>query len=1691
MTPRFHAIALALVAATAASSARAQSARSPIDDYDQRIKTASTIVAQGPDLFGDVTQLKDGGTAFNAVDIDLPTNSGLPVRLPRRLGVNRHDIENYANIAADGELFGNWVLDVPMMRGIYDERTGWVSSMPNGQQRCSVSGVDTAKPPGVPSAYASWSSTYFADEYWSGNEVSIPGKGSFPLLYLPPGQARPSDGRTYYWSTRGDWRVSCAPTLKNGTGEGFVVALPDGTRYTFDWIASRKVAPLEGTQCVSRRFLDELWRGRPSAPDPLASFGRQPLDFAFEGGGGGGALSCVVSKQIVVNRREYILHATRAEDRFGNWVAWDYDPANPRRLRAITSSEGHAITLTYGANGKIASASDGARAWQYQYGGANGAELATVVQPDNSRWQFAYDNLATLVQNEKVIWADCDPAVPGTGVASVTMTHPSGARGVFTFRNMLHGTSRTPGSCSVPNPDRPMMVDMGMTPMAYKVTSLIAKELSGPGMTTANWNYQYTPTWSWNPGGYIDNCVYGGCGDTSETRVTRPDGVVERSIFSNDYYRDPGKLLKTEILQGTTVLQSTTLTYLASAAGQSFPDLNGLDPNARNNAIATAANRPQRTATIQRDGDTYTTTVDTCDGGRACYDAFARPTSVTQANSTGVSRQEVTEYHDNTALWVLGQVRRRYMPSTEPNGGASTQAMVAVDTEYNASALPWKIRQFGQLRQVLAYDAQGNLIEVADGNGQSSRYSDHYRGIPRLIRYPATPEAPAGATQSAVIDALGRITAITDEVGAKTCYGYDAMGRINSITYPSETQAGVCDTSRWSPVSIAMQQIGIDEHGIAPGHWRLHRVEGNRHVNTYFDAMWRPVLEEQLDVADIDGTLTQTVKRYDALGQPTFVSYPRRGVGLVGETMPGARKQYDGLGRVIRAEQDSETVPLVTTTEYLGGLRTRVTNPRGLVTVTSYLAWETPDYGLPLVSTQPENKVVEIARHRAFGWPLRITQRHADGGLQMTRGYVYDGGAQLCKTIEPESGVTVMGYDLAGNLSWSAAGLSTASFASTTSCDHDAAWNSGRRALRTYDNRGRLSTLEFPDTRGNQTWTYTADNLPATIAVTNEANGGAPVRTFYTYNQRRLLTVESVRQDGWYTWDLGYRHDAIGQVAGMSYPTGLSIDFAPNALGQATRAGNFATGAQYYPNGALKQFTYGNGVVYGMIQNTRQLPQETQSAGVLRYAYGYDANGNVELIYDQTQGPIYSPRSRWMSYDGLDRLTTVSAGIFGGDQVQRMSYDALDNLRSWTLAGVKDHAQYVYDAQTHRLNAVRDSQGNTTLAFEYDAQGNLQARNNQAYEFDQGNRLRRVIGVESYRYDGLGRRVQTTRADGGQSLWMYSRAGQMLFGWDGPSAQKTHEYIYLAGSLVASIDHDWPSNALIATKYHHTDALGSPVAVTDAAGQVIERNDYEPFGAIIGKPQRSGVGFAGHVMDGATGLTYMQQRYYDPSIGRFLSIDPVTADYQPLSGTNRYWYARNNPYRFTDPDGRLDVDAFLYPRDNPVQPDIQTKMRVEAEVNKYLRLAVEGNREQLRGIGTIDFKGAKLSLGSDGKGSLTLPGVPYPLDFDIGTGGMADLEGKTRSIRGSAKIHSVQIKWSLDDSGQLVTDVRVSLGKWGPFSPSISFKAKYNPVEAVKQSNTGQRVNARNRAEYIEMCTAENGPGCPSVYFSPAPKKSP
>src|SRR5690606_14884174 len=277
----------------------------------------------------------------------------------------------------------------------------------------------------------------------------------------------------------------------------------------------------------------------------------------------------------------------------------------------------------------------------------------------------------------------------------------------------------------------------------------------------------------------------------------------------------------------------------------------------------------------------------------------------------------------------------------------------------------------------------------------------------------------------------------------------------------------------------------------------------------------------------------------------------------------------------------------------------------------------------------------------------------------------------------------------------------------------------------------------------------------------------------------------------------------------------------------------------------------------------------------------------------------------FMEPPGWENMPESSTFVVSTDQGSLRTYDAVDNLTHLQVTGgsqPRNH-DYCYDGANQLTNVMTGgcSGGTSVIGLGYDVQGNLANKNGVIYMFDYGNRLR-AGGPETYRYDAHGRRVRSS-SSAGLAYSLYSQSGQILFQRDERSSQR-RQYIYLGGSLIAERSRPIGSSTETVT-YQHTDALGSPVATTNSAKTVLQRSEYEPYGFLANRPMQDGPGYTGHITDAATGLVYMQQRYYDPLCGCFLSVDPITAySNGDMRFFNRYVYAFNNPYRFSDPDGR-------------------------------------------------------------------------------------------------------------------------------------------------------------------------------------------
>ena len=122
--------------------------------------------------------------------------------------------------------------------------------------------------------------------------------------------------------------------------------------------------------------------------------------------------------------------------------------------------------------------------------------------------------------------------------------------------------------------------------------------------------------------------------------------------------------------------------------------------------------------------------------------------------------------------------------------------------------------------------------------------------------------------------------------------------------------------------------------------------------------------------------------------------------------------------------------------------------------------------------------------------------------------------------------------------------------------------------------------------------------------------------------------------------------------------------------------------------------------------------------------------------------------------------------------------------------------------------------------------------------------------------------------------------------------------------------------------YFHSDLSGSPQAATDSSGNLLWKETYKPYGERLTNAANSNAGagknklyFHGkktESINGGVNLSYFGARYFDPSIGRFMGIDPEGFNPNSVHSFNRYAYGNNNPYKYVDPDGHSPIDvAFL------------------------------------------------------------------------------------------------------------------------------------------------------------------------------------
>ena len=166
---------------------------------------------------------------------------------------------------------------------------------------------------------------------------------------------------------------------------------------------------------------------------------------------------------------------------------------------------------------------------------------------------------------------------------------------------------------------------------------------------------------------------------------------------------------------------------------------------------------------------------------------------------------------------------------------------------------------------------------------------------------------------------------------------------------------------------------------------------------------------------------------------------------------------------------------------------------------------------------------------------------------------------------------------------------------------------------------------------------------------------------------------------------------------------------------------------------------------------------------------------------------------------------------------------------------------------------------------------------------------------------------QTPATLNGATHYVWDIFGNIIAEMNGSTGAALRETVYLEGMPLSAIDAAAAPKKIYAI---HTDHLHRPVLMTDAAKSTVWQATWEPYGRIfsITGSATQNLGLPGQWFQLETGLNYNWHRHYDPSLGRFLSPDPLGF----VDGPALYAYAGGVPHLAVDEDGLFWQQALFW-----------------------------------------------------------------------------------------------------------------------------------------------------------------------------------
>ncbi|MEU3228360.1 RHS repeat-associated core domain-containing protein [Streptomyces sp. NPDC006976] len=850
----------------------------------------------------------------------------------------------------------------------------------------------------------------------------------------------------------------------------------------------------------------------------------------------------------------------------------------------------------------------------------------------------------------------------------------------------------------------------------------------------------------------------------------------------------------------------------------------------------------------------------------------------------------------------------------------------------------------GDVTRLDEQDAQGTgylttATHTYDQHGRELTATDALQSTTTTAYTPATTEAPTSVkvtnaakheSTTSYDPARGVALAEVDPNGKRTDATYDGLGRLLKVWQPGWAKA---DHGDKPSVEYAYTISRTAANAVA-----TKTLKQNGDYRTTYQ-LYDGLLRERQTQASASGTqdriMTETM--YDTRGWAwqSFAAYYASGLPsaqlastTVNKVPAATQNLFDGVGRVTDAlslKYGDEQWRSKTVYE---GDRTTVIPPNGGTASTTV----TDARGRTTALLQYTDAARTMSQRTTYAYgkydePTSVTD--PDGNVWK---YTFDSRGQKTVADDPDQGKVRNTYDAVGRVT---------------------AVSDDRNVTLTteYDKLGRKTALKKGDTVLAK-WTYDTLAKGQLTSSTRYVDGIAYTTATGAFNDRyqptsttTTIPSEATGLAGTYTWTYGYSPEtgatlwtlnpAIGNIPAERVTTNYNSDDLPfrvsgglgalvsntsyDAFSRPQRLEYGATlGKKAYKTQIYDEHT---GRVTQQITDRDLAPQRVDST-----SYSYDPAGNVIGVTTASgQDAQTSTDTQCFSNDALGRLTEAwttktdcatapSKTAVGGPDAywQSFAYDALGNRTEQT-----DHATTTAttDATTtytqpapgtglpHGVQQANVSGGpdnGRTSTFEYDETGNTTKRTigatAQNLTWDAEGHLAALTEAgktSSYLYDADGNRLITKNADGSSVLTL-PNGDQLNVAANGTKAG-TRYYAHTGETVAVR------SGSSIS--YLISDHQGTAMTAIAAGTLAITRRKQLPFGQLRSEQSTAfgNRGFVGGTND-PTGLTHLGAREYDPTLGRFLSVDPVI-DINDPAQMNAYSYAHNNPLTKSDPDG--------------------------------------------------------------------------------------------------------------------------------------------------------------------------------------------